>query len=148
MTESDSSNWVLVQAKTKGKPSLIRFRQFPSGLPKAAYPNRLSIFWQLSEPDVNGLPKDEEFDRLARFEDRVVDAVERDQHSLFTLVVSGNGANEFVFYTADVKGFIERLKQIQKEGEPYPTHVLRSEDSDWSYFLAAIPENVRHTIGG
>ena len=148
MTESDSSNWVLVQAQTKGRPSLIRFRQFPAGLPRGTYPNRLSVFWKLSEPDENGLPGDEEFDRLARFEDCLVDAVELDQHSIFTVAVSSNGTNEFVFYTTDAKGFIERLKQLPQETEPYPTYVMQSEDSDWSYFVALIPENVRNTIGG
>ena len=148
MTEADSSTWVLAKAERSSRPLLIRFRQFPNGLPSATYPKRISLFWTLSDPDVTGLPTDDEFDRLATFEDRLIAALEHDQHSILTVVLSHNGENEFVIYTADVAGFIERLASIPREAERYPTTIRQSEDPSWSYFLTVIPENVRPLVPG
>ena len=146
MTYTDSSTWVLAKAERKRRPLLIRFRQFAGDLPKSTYPNRISIIWKLAEPDETGLPGDEEFDRLASFEDRLMTAVEHDQQSIFTLVNSGNGEHEFVFYTTDVTGFNERLTRLTEES--YPISVQHSADPNWTYFHDAIPENIRTAIKG
>lgn len=146
MSEPDSSSWVLAKAERNGRPLLISFRQFPDGLPNAAYPKRISLFWTLSGPDVTGLPTDDEFDRLAVFEDRLIAALEHDEHSILTVVLSHNGENEFIFYTADVAGFVERLAGIPREDERYATSIRLGEDPSWSYFLGVIPENVRPLV--
>ncbi|HEY8226970.1 MAG TPA: DUF695 domain-containing protein [Pyrinomonadaceae bacterium] len=148
MSYSDSSTWVLVKTERERRPLLIRFRQFPGGLPRATYSQRISIVWKLSDPDENGLPSDEEFDKLAAFEDRVMAAVEHDQHSIFTVMLSGNGESEFVFYTADVPGFIERLRSMPQEVERHPISIHQYDDSNWTYFEAVIPENCRDEIRG
>jgi hypothetical protein len=148
MGEPDSSTWVLAKAERSGRPLLIRFRQFPNGLPEATYPKRISIFWTMSDPDVTGLPTDDEFDRLATFKDRLIAALEHDEHSILTLVLSHNGENEFIFYTADVAGFFERLTSISRLEEHYPTSTRQAADPDWSYFLSVIPEKVRPLIAG
>lgn len=97
---------------------------------------------------MTGLPTDDEFDRLAPFEDRLLAALEHDEHSILTAVLSHNGENEFIFYTADVTEFFDRLKNVSGEHERYPTSTRQSEDPNWSYFLSVIPENVRPLIGG
>ena len=45
---------------------------------------------------------------MVAFEDRLVDAVEHDQHSILVGALTCNDQKEFIFHTADVTGFLER----------------------------------------
>jgi len=132
--------WAGAEGELNTRPLLIRFREFPKGFPKSNYPQRLNIFWKMSEPDENGLPTDEEFSRLAAFEDRLINAVEHDEHSILVAALTCNGAKEFVFQTADAPGFMERLTRMPQEKERYPITIQEYDDVDWSYFNAVIPE--------
>lgn len=93
----------------------------------------------MSETDENGLPTEEEFSRLATFEDRLVNAVEHDEHSILVGAVTCNGEKEFMFHTANVPGFLERLTNMPQEEERYPITIQKYDDPDWSYFKALIP---------
>ena len=90
----------------------------------------------MSETDRNGWPTDEEFSRLEVFEDRLVNAVESDQHSILVGALTCNGQKEFIFHTADVPGFMERLNNMPQEKERYPVTIQSYDDPDWYYFTA------------
>ena len=95
----------------------------------------------MSEPDENvenGLTTEKEFRRLETFEDRLIDAVERDEHSILVAALTCNGEKEFVFYTADVPGFLERLSKMPQEKERYPITIQKYDDPNWKYFEALI----------
>lgn len=47
----DSWKWVGAEAEYSEHPLLIRFREIPKPLPKSKYPERVNIFWKLSEQD-------------------------------------------------------------------------------------------------
>lgn len=49
-----------------------------------------------------------------------------------------NGEKEFIFFTADVAGFMERLTNMPQEEGRYPITIERYDDPDWSYFEALI----------
>lgn len=138
----DSLTWALAEADCNSHPLLIRFREFPKRFPKSKYPQRINIFWRMSEADENGLPSDEEFSRLATFEDRLINAVEHDEHSILVGALPCNGEKEFIFYTADVSGFMERLTNMPQEKERYPIKIQRYDDPNWSYFKTVIPKAV------
>lgn len=129
----DSLNWTGAEGEYDNHPLLIRFRQIPKGFSKSKYPSRLNVFWKMSEPDENGLPTEEETNRLEVFEERLVGAVEDDEHSMLVGVLTCNGQREFIFHTGDVPGFMERLTNMPQETERYPITIQKYDDPDWSY---------------
>jgi hypothetical protein len=139
---SDTSRWTIAEAEYDSHPLLIRLREFQKRFPKSKYPQLIQIFWKMSERDENGYPTEEEFTRLATFEDRLVNAVEHDQHSIFVGSLTRNGEKELIFYTADVPGFLECLTNMPQENERYPITIQSEDDPDWSYFRAVTPKAV------
>jgi len=135
----DSLMWALAESDCNNKPLLIRYREFPKEFHKSKYPQRLNIFWGMSETDENNLPTEEEFSRLATFEDRLIKAVEHDEHSILAGALTCNGEKEFIFYTADVPGFLERLSQMPQENDRYPITIQKYDDPEWGYFDSVIP---------
>lgn len=136
----DSLTWVGAEAEREMRPLLITFREIPKTFPRSRYPERLNIFWEMSEPDENGLPTEDEFNRIELFESRLVPAVEDDEHSILVGTVTCNGDREYIFHTADVSGFMERLTNMPQEEERYPITIQKSNDPTWSYFESTIPK--------
>ena len=77
---------------------------------------------------------DEEFQRWATFEDRLVEAVEPDEQSILVGALTCNGEKEFIFHTADPAEFPKRLTDMPQETERYPIIIERYDDPDWFYF--------------
>ncbi len=138
----ESLTWAGVEADCNSHPLLIRFREFPKRFPKSKYPQRINIFWKMSEADENGLPTEEEFNKLSTFENRLVNAVERDEHSILVAALTCNEEKEFIFYTADVPGFMERLTKMPQEKGRYPVTIQSEDDPSWRYFKAVTPKLV------
>jgi len=132
--------WALAAGEHEGSHLLIRFRQFPEDFARAQFPERINIFWRMYEPELNGLPTNQESQRLETFENRLVSAVERDGHSILSVVLTCAGRREFVFHTADVAEFVQRLTNMPQEVERYPIDLLRNNDPDWAYFDAVTPQ--------
>ena len=135
----DSLTWAGAEAEHETHPLLITFREVPKTFPRSRYPQRLNIFWEMSEPDENGLPTEDEFNRIGLFEDRLVSAVEDDEHSILVGTLTCNGAREYIFQTTDVPGFMERLANMPQEEERYPITIQKYDDPEWSYFESVIP---------
>ena len=128
------SSWVLAEGEYDGHSCLIRFRQIPEDFPRGKYPDHINITWRMSESYEDGLPTDPEFERMAAFENRLVDAVEPDEHSILLAALTCKGEKEFVFQTADPKGFVGRLTNMPQEKERYPITLERYDDPGWGYF--------------
>lgn len=135
----DSDRWTLAQGEFEGHPLLIRYREFVPGHRRAAFPERLNIFWTMTEPDRHGLTTTAEFDRLSTFENRLVEAVERDGLAVLSVVLTCNGKREFVFHTADVAGFSQRLHDMPQEHDRYPIEIVHARDAMWAYDDSVVP---------
>jgi len=138
----ESIPWGVSEAEHDNHLLFVRFRRIPKTFPKSSYPRRLNIFWKMSEADQNGLPTEEEFDRLATFEDRLVLAVEKDDHSILAGALTCDGEKEFIFHTADVKEFMARLRNMPQEEERYPITIQQHDDPHWSYVGSVIPNDI------
>ena len=131
-TESDC--WAIAECHTGEYPYQVRLRKVPSDFPRSNFPKRLNLFWSLSDTDANGYASKPELDKLHVFEDRLVEAVEFDHFSILTVVLTGRGEREFVFYTPDPHEFVRRLSQMPQEEERYPIEIHANENADWEYF--------------
>ena len=94
----------------------------------------------MSEPDENGLLTEQEFPAIEVFEDRLLQAVEHDRHSILVCVITSNGQREYIFYTGDVEGFRDRLTDMPQEEERYPIEIHRYDDQGWCHFESLIPK--------
>jgi hypothetical protein len=113
-------DWTLLKVIINGNPVLVRFRRFPPDFEKLRFPVRLNIFWRMSESSPLGLPIEEEEVRLSEFEDLIVKATESKNHSVLSVVLTGDSQREFVFHTIDVDGFLERISEMPQKSSPYP----------------------------
>src|SRR5262245_37227262 len=116
-TDFDSLPWTGVETEYNGRPLLIRFVRLPKGFPTAKYPQRINIFWTMSETSEDGLPTQDELIKLETFENRLCDAVHPDRHSILVGALTANGEKEFIFHTSDVPGFLQRLTDMPQEKE-------------------------------
>lgn len=130
----DSIPWTLWDGEYKGNALLIRLREFPDDFPTSKFPQRLNVTWTMYERDENGLPTEQEFERLTAFEDRLVEAVEPDEQSILLGVLTCNGEREYIFQTTDPSEFLRRLTDMPQETERYPIVIERYDDPDWYYF--------------
>ena len=87
----ESFGWRGVDCDYEDKPLLVRYREISDEFPRKKYSLRLNIIWRMYERDENGLPTDEEFERLETFENRLIEAVENDHHSILVLALTTNG---------------------------------------------------------
>jgi hypothetical protein len=108
--------------------------QFTTQPKSSSYEQRLNIFWNMNETLPNGFPDEAELSRLHDFENRLIDAVETDEFSIMSMVLTGNGEREFVFHTPDPQEFVTRLSGMPQEGEPYPIEINCNEDPEWEYY--------------
>ena len=136
----DSIGWSIAKGEYNEKPQLIRFRNFPVDFANLGYPNRLNIIWVMSQAEEWGLPSSQEMGELEIFENRLVDVVESDKHSVLSVVLTGDGKREFVFHTADVEGFLRRLSAMPQEESRYPIEIHRDEDPSWKYVDSVVPD--------
>ena len=85
----------------------------------------------MSETLEDGFPTKDELEKVHAFEDRLIEAVEHDEFAILSIVLTGNGQREFVFYTVDPQEFINRLTNMPQEEERYPIEIHCNEDPEW-----------------
>jgi hypothetical protein len=132
----DSIPWTVGTATRGGSPLMVRYRQMPDTFSKQVYPQRLNLFWRMNESSRAGLPNASESAKLEQFENRLVEAVERDSFAILSVVLTGGGEREFVFHSKDRAEFIDRLTHMPQEKARYPLHIQACDDPAWDYDAA------------
>ena len=132
----DSIAWNVGSATQGGSPIVVRFRQIPGTFNKQIYPHRLNLFWRMSLNTQAGLPDESESAKLEQFENRLIEAVERDSFAILAVVLTGGGEREFVFHSKDRAGFIDRLTHMPQEQARYPLNIQAYDDPAWDYDAA------------
>ena len=127
-------SWTIAKGATDEYEFEIRFRQFENDLPTQEYSQRLNIFWSMDEFFENGFPNEAELEKLHVFENRLIEAVEDDEFSIMSMVLTGNGCREFVFHTPNPQEFINRLTNMPQESDAYPIEINCNEDPNWVYY--------------
>jgi hypothetical protein len=129
----DELAWTIAKGKTDEYDFEIRIRHFHESLETNKFPQRLNIFWSLRESFENGFPTESELKRVHKFEDKLVEAVENDEFSILSIVLTGRNEREFVFHTSNPQEFINRLTNMPQEEEPYPIEIHCNDDEEWEY---------------
>lgn len=125
--------WSIATGQHEGRPIFIRFREFPDTFPKGDYPERCNVFWTMAEASDRGVPSPDETERMQRFENRLVAALEASDEAVLTVVMTTAGKREFVLQARSECDFQGRVESIPQDADPYPIEIAVFEDAAWEY---------------
>ncbi len=129
-----NSGWAAATGGDPESPMLLRFRQpLPAPAEVAHLDQVLRVLWIYADEGTGALPTDEDANRMARFENELCDALERDQTAILTAVLTLDGARQWIFYTGDVQSCGDRINRMPQEESGYPLELDTFADSAWSY---------------
>ncbi|MGH9822181.1 MAG: DUF695 domain-containing protein [Blastocatellia bacterium] len=127
----DATEWVILKAEKDEQVSICRLRKTR---PPAEFWTLVSIEWTYSDPDHNGFPGPDLQQDMNRFEDSIVDLMEKEGVSWLALVITGLGLKEWSFYASDFKRFIREFNELLR-GEPVvPIKIVHSQDPECQYW--------------
>lgn len=125
--------WTLSEGTHNNKPLIIRFReQFQAKPDVSGYPKRLMVTWTYDGGPF-GMPDTEASDKMRKFEDRLIAAVETDLNAVLTAVITNDNKRTWVYYASSTATFGERLTKMPQEEKRYPITIEASDDKDWNY---------------
>lgn len=127
----EDSGWKLIEGHTEEFRYEMRFREFSENPITEQYGQRINIIWAVSDSLDDGFPSEAELVKLQAFEDRLISAVESDEFSILSLVMTGNRKREFVLYTPDPQAFVQRLSEMPHDEVEYPIQVHAKKDPTW-----------------
>lgn len=131
--------WRTAEGRYEDQPIQARVRDYPPDFPRAGYPERLNVFWRMTDRGEAGLGAPAELEQLQVFEEHLLNAVEADRHTVFSLILTWNGRREFVLHTADVEGFLTRLGTMPHGEDNYPIEIQVETDPEWKYDVSLTP---------
>ncbi|HYV38627.1 MAG TPA: DUF695 domain-containing protein [Gemmataceae bacterium] len=140
-----NDRWVGVQGENAAGPFLLRYR-IPVLAPSdtKGYEHVLKIVWAYADENSEAMPKVDDSEKMAVFENRFCEAVEHDRTAILTAVLTFDGARQWVFYTGNIDECGERLRNMPQNDEPYPLELTTERDPGWNYFrkiiLAVVPK--------
>jgi uncharacterized protein DUF695 len=138
--EDAADPWTLARTEEDGLPVILRFRScIPPGIDTARYPHLVNICWQYDGESTEGMPPPGTHERLLELE-QLLDALEGPDLGFLVLAVTGNGRREWIWYVADVQGYLGRLNQaLQGQDEPFPIELETNRDPTWSAYTQLLP---------
>lgn len=126
--------WEGVKGEYGGVAYSMRYRPNLTTHPDlASYPKLIRVIWGFASNETN-LPTAQDRFQMARFESRLVEAVETDLAALLVAVVTNHHQRIWSLYAHDSQEFSQRLNQIPQETEPYPISVVAKDDAEWAFY--------------
>jgi len=131
-----SNRWVLADGTLKDQPITIRYRdQVQEQLESDQYQQCIQISWQAQEQDPEtGYPSAAELEKIDAFNQKLMAAVETEQHGLLVMVLMCEGVNQWIMYSKDIKQVQQDLNTIPTDTGLYPIEVTSDEDPQWEIF--------------
>ena len=127
--------WAGAEGTHNERPLIIRFRnEVSKDCDLKELPHLMRVFWTF-EDSPSGMPSREENEAMRIFEDRLIDALEKDLAGMLIAAITTNGYREWVYYAKSVETFAERLHVMPQEENPYPIEIQTREDPKWDYFF-------------
>jgi hypothetical protein len=130
----DDFAWFVAESANKDNPFFIRFAEVKDKIRRASFPHRLNVFWELRAPEPSGLPSKQDSEETQVFEERLIEAMEKEGRSILVMVLTGRGQKEYVIQTTDPQLFLESITNMPQEEERYPVEIIHNEDDTWDYY--------------
>ncbi len=129
--------WSLGHAEIEGKPLITRYREgLKAAIGHSGYRYQIGIAIPLIESSKEGLPSQEEGERLYEIEDALTEELSRDDQAVFALSITTNGMRELVYYASEWKPEYYEAK-VQQVAQNFPEHEMQfmiQSDPEWETF--------------
>ncbi len=133
--DDSEGRWLIARGSASGRPLILRMRQeIPAGIQPTDYPFQITIRWGYEDRSNNGLPVTTALERMNELEDHL-DVIEGPANGVLVFSVTGDQRTEWIWYTRDKAGFIQRLNEALAGCERFPIEVYMADDPEWSAFL-------------
>lgn len=137
MPKRNAEDWTLAQGKAGGNATIIRaLARVPLIEQRRARPVLVSITWAYDGEATGGMPPRAVYDRIEGFEAIVFAALDADaakgsDWATEAAAITGNGARQWRFYTADAEDFIARFTAALAGETIYPIELEAVDDPEW-----------------
>lgn len=121
--------WKIAEGQLEEHPIRIHFRGDLG--PDGQFPICARITWQAAQIDKEGLPDQDEMQRIDHFNQCLLKAVEEPGVGVLTMVLIADGECQWVLYTKETEAFKTAVDGIPTEGGLYPIETVVDEDPNW-----------------
>jgi len=121
--ESDNGKLVMVS----GRRDVDKFRNNPK------FNIRVEITWKY-QGDASGMPDEKTSELMARVQDSLTDAFDKDPVAVLTGIYTGDGERNWIFYTVSTHIFGNKLNRSLAGYELLPINVYTENDPDWNEY--------------
>jgi hypothetical protein len=116
-----------------GHRIIYRYRsEFGPSFKRSAYPDRVVIAW--SYKSTNGMPSTAERESMDRMEDLLAPHVEQSSLSVLSLVSTGEGLREWVYYTKSQGEFMAKVNVALRGHPTFPVEIDLWRDPEWTRY--------------
>ncbi len=135
MTTKTNDSWFCAEGEREGRPVVVRGRQFLAQLANPiTHPRLLRVVWEYEVSELSGFPTRSLAERMSKFEDLIVDALEKSKVCVFFSVYTHNGRKEWRAYTSNVQSTCNIINAALPHDDPYPIKLLVEDDPDWKEY--------------
>ncbi|NVK36389.1 MAG: DUF695 domain-containing protein [Gammaproteobacteria bacterium] len=133
---SFSNRWVLADGTLNDEPITIRYRdELESELASGKFSQCVQISWNAADVDPQtGYPSTSELIKIDDFNQKLMNAIETENHALIVMVIMCQGINQWILYAKDTSQLQADLNTIPTDTGLYPIEIVAEEDADWTIF--------------
>jgi uncharacterized protein (TIGR01619 family) len=129
-----SEEWGVFFRETDGNPaSFFVDLGIRDTVPVAELPERVQLRLRMLDPDSNGFPTSQEFERLNAIDELLDVAVDRPD-ATFAGRVSSDGRREYFYYTSDGKQLTNAIQKALAKFPQYEWETDVNPDPEWSAY--------------
>ena len=130
-------SWAVAHSSIRNLPVIVRLR--PNLIDIAGHPqlsHRIRVIWKYQPDSEFGLPATEEMTSMDVCENALIESLEKDNQTIMTHILTGDSMRQWIFYSSDVKGAVERLREIIDSGVSQTVlEATAQEDAQWEEYL-------------
>ena len=127
----------MAHSSIRNLPVIVRLR--PNLIDIAGHPqlsHRIRVIWKYQSDSEFGLPATEEMTSMDVCENALIESLEKDNQTIMTHILTGDSMRQWIFYSSDVQGAVERLREIIDSGVSQTVlEATAQEDSQWEEYL-------------
>lgn len=131
-----ADTWTLAEVERDCGIAMLRFRTpvlGGSGPAPGSHRHYVAVCWPYADEGSGELPGEGPSEAMSTFEDRLCGAVEPDALAALAVVLTFDGARQWVYYTDDVDEFARRLGAMPHDGDArYPVELTTGPDMTWA----------------
>ncbi len=129
-------SWAVAESSVRNLPMIVRIR--PNLTDLAGHPGlgqRLRVIWKYESDSEFGLPPTEEMGVMDLCENALVEALECDNHTIMTHILTGDSMRQWIFYSSDLDEAVTRVRGVMESGIEAPIEATAMEDRAWQEYI-------------